>query len=77
MPIIGPDQLDNALAGMPWPARRWQTVAWADFNRASAQLREVLRHLPDNTYANVDELINTMAAIEQRADAFPVRLSGD
>ena len=56
MVIICREQLDHALAGMPWPARRWQTAAWADFNCASGQVREALRHLPDKTYANIGDL---------------------
>jgi hypothetical protein len=77
MTIISREELDHALAGMPWPARRWQTAAWADFNCASGQLREALRHLPDKTYAHIGDLINTIAAIERRAEAFYVRSSAD
>jgi hypothetical protein len=73
MMIISRDQLDHALVGMPWPARRWQTAAWADFNCASGQVREALRNLPDNTYANIGDLRDTIAAIEQRAEASDVR----
>lgn len=67
MSIINGAELAHALAGMPYPARRWQTVAWADYNCASSQLREALRHLPDRTYVSLNQLIDTITAIERRA----------
>jgi hypothetical protein len=71
--IISEAELVHALTGMPYPAHRWQLVAWADYNCASSQVREALRHLPDRTYASLSQLIDTIAAIERRAAAISGR----
>ena len=71
MAIISGEHLAHALAGMSFPARQWQAVAWADFNCASAQVREVLRHMPDRNYGSAEEILVTLAAIEQRAATLP------
>jgi hypothetical protein len=63
--IISGSQLAHALAGMPYPARRWQTLTWADFNCASDQVRDALRRLPDKTYSTPRELLEALAAIER------------
>lgn len=69
MTLLETDQLQHALAGMAYPARRWQMVTWADHNCASGEVREALRHLPDRRYASFDELISLVAAVERRAAA--------
>lgn len=65
--IMSELELAHALTGMPYPARRWQLVAWADYNCASSQVREALRHLPDRTYASPKQLTDTIGAVERRA----------
>jgi hypothetical protein len=50
---------------MVYPARRWQTIAWADFNCTSEQVRNALRGLPELTYADFDEVVDTLRAIER------------
>jgi hypothetical protein len=65
--IMSEFELAHALNGMPYPARRWQLVAWADYNCASSQVREALRHLPDRAYASPKQLTDTIGAIEYRA----------
>lgn len=62
---IAEEQLAHALAGMVYPARRWQTIAWADFNCTSDQIREALRELPERTYADFGEVVDALRAIEQ------------
>lgn len=64
MTVISGEQLAHALAGMQFPARRWQTAAWADFNCASAQLREAVRGIPDQTYTSFEEIMKAMAVVE-------------
>jgi hypothetical protein len=61
------DQLAAALAGARYPAHRWELVTWADLNCAPDQLREALRHLPDECYRDRDELRDTFAGVEYRA----------
>lgn len=69
MATISGEQLEHALAGKPLPARRWQTVAWAEFNCASEQVLEALRHMPDRTYASIYAIKATLTAIERRETA--------
>lgn len=72
-------QLSSALEGVPFPARRWQLAAWADWNCASSEMREALRHVPDKLYAAPEELADlfdevdrrTAAAVEQCSPAGP------
>lgn len=60
------EQLEYACAGVPFPARRWQLVAWADWNCASTELREAFRHLPDQLYTGTDQLLGLFEAIRRR-----------
>ena len=69
MVTISGELLAHALAGMPFPARRWQTMAWAEFNCASEQVREALRYMPDRNYTTLSEIVETLTAIEQREAA--------
>jgi hypothetical protein len=51
-------------------------VMWADFNCASNETREGLRHIPDQEYANPRELIEVLEAIERRAFAIQKQSPG-
>jgi hypothetical protein len=43
-----------ALAGMPFPGRCWQLIAWAEYNGAPQITRDLFRRLPeDTTYHNL------------------------
>jgi hypothetical protein len=43
-----------ALAGMPFPGRWWQLIAWADYNGAPQVTRNLFRRLPEETtYRNL------------------------
>jgi hypothetical protein len=52
MPNLEARNLDYVLAGMTYPARYWQILAWADYNCATSKLRKALWQLPDKTYVN-------------------------
>lgn len=60
MADINGGQLTHALVGMPYPARRWQTVTWAESNCASQQLLEALRELPNKTYDTIYEIMDAL-----------------
>lgn len=49
--------LDYVLAGMAYPARYWQILAWADYNCAGSKLRKALWQLPDRTYLNQQAIV--------------------
>jgi hypothetical protein len=63
--IINEEELAHALTGMVYPARRWQTIAWADFNCTSEHVRNALRELPELTYADFREVVEILRAIDQ------------
>ena len=63
--IINEEQLAHALADMVYPARRWQAIAWADFNCTSEQIRNALLELPELTYVSFGEIVETLRAIDQ------------
>lgn len=65
-------QLDHALTGMPYPARRWQLLGWADFNCASRKLRDVLAGVPDRVYKSKRDVVEVIAAagkLREEADS--------
>jgi hypothetical protein len=51
-------QLLHALAGMPFPARRWQLVSWAVHNGASHLVLARLHALPDRLYRDRADVLN-------------------
>lgn len=57
MPNVGSYDINHALAGMAYPARYWQVLAWADYNCASSNTRNALWHLPVKTYLNLTEIV--------------------
>jgi hypothetical protein len=67
MTLLSACQLNDALAGMPYPARRWQMVIRAELNLASSEVQEVLQHLPDQEYTSLRELIEMLEAVGHRA----------
>jgi hypothetical protein len=63
MPNLYARNLDYALAGMVYPARYWQILAWADYNCATGELRKALWRLPHKAY--VDQRAIVAALSEQ------------
>jgi hypothetical protein len=57
---INGNQLTHALGGMPYPARRWQTVTWAEYNCASEEVLEALRYLPNKIYSSIYEIMDAL-----------------
>ena len=53
---INEDQLVQALRGMPYPARRWQLLSWADFNGAAWMVIPTVSALPEREYADFEEV---------------------
>lgn len=62
-------ELASAVDGVPFPARRWQLVAWADGNCATPALREAPRLVPDRAYVSLADLAEFFDAVEQREAA--------
>jgi hypothetical protein len=56
------EQFAAALAGISYPAQRWQLVTWADFNAASAETCARLLALPERAYRSLADVISALAA---------------
>lgn len=56
----------NALAGLRFPAMRWQLIAEADYYGADALTRDELTELPIQSYPDLAAVISTLAAIRPR-----------
>jgi ABC-type transporter Mla subunit MlaD len=56
--MLGPyiNQIAQALVGMPYPARRWQILAWAEYNGAGSPLRMALLEIPEKSYGSLGEI---------------------
>lgn len=44
-------QIAGALAGIRYPAQRWEIVAWAQYNGASPRMVEALLSTPEGVYS--------------------------
>jgi hypothetical protein len=58
---MSPGLVESALAEMPFPARRWEIVTWAEFNGAVPALVTALSCIPDWTYTDA-RMVHTAAA---------------
>ncbi|ANY09032.1 hypothetical protein AFB00_25330 [Pseudonocardia sp. HH130630-07] len=56
------ENLRRVLAGLHWPAYRWQVIAEAEAWGVSGMLRNQLAPLPDGRYPSVDALVATLVA---------------
>jgi hypothetical protein len=63
------DLVESVLAGMEYPARRWQLVTWAEFNAAALPVIDALLALPDTTYTCADDVVRAA-----RNDSEPINL---
>jgi hypothetical protein len=55
-------QVAAALAGVVYPARRWQLLAQADHYGADVHTRAELSRLPEGLYPDLATVIATIAA---------------
>ncbi|HEX3647409.1 MAG TPA: DUF2795 domain-containing protein [Pseudonocardiaceae bacterium] len=60
------------LAGLDFPARRWQILAQADFYGADIVTTLRLRRLPpDQSYRDLGEVLETLARTARPSEAVP------
>jgi hypothetical protein len=57
---ITAEQIASALAGMPYPARLWQIVTWAEYNAASLMVMDTLHRLSERTYFRPQEIVDAL-----------------
>jgi hypothetical protein len=61
---LNDEQIIVALAGMPYPARLWEIVAWAQFNGAWPAVIDPLFALPDREYVSADDIRQAVHAAQ-------------
>jgi hypothetical protein len=66
--MFSAEQIAHACDGVPFPARRWQLVAWAEWNCASSELCEAFRHLPGDLYTSSGQLVELFESVRRRAN---------
>jgi hypothetical protein len=49
--------VNSALAGLSFPARRWELVSWAEFNAASGVVVDALMALPDRAFFGANDIV--------------------
>jgi hypothetical protein len=56
------DQVAAVLAGMSYPARRWEIIAWAEYNGASRVMLDALLQIPEHAYSWPHEIADALVA---------------
>jgi hypothetical protein len=64
----------QVLAGLIFPAHRWQVIAQAQYYGAGADFLRALDRLPTRSYRNIGEVLAQLA--EFASENRPARLSG-
>ncbi len=54
-------RLRQVLQDVPFPAERWQLVAWADHYGADATTMQELRSLPARQYLSIEHVLHRVA----------------
>lgn len=54
------------LAGLPFPARRWQVLAEADAWGASGPIRHLISGLPEGCYRDLDTVVDVLRMLHGR-----------
>jgi hypothetical protein len=54
-------RLRAAIAGLRYPCRSWEILAWADYNGVDAEMRRALWALPDRQYPDLITVARAMA----------------
>ena len=58
---INSERFRSALAGLRFPAERWQIVAWANDYGANAFTMDDLHNLPRRSYRDIRDVIDAVA----------------
>ena len=55
--------MSPVLDGLTYPAQRWQILVQAELYGAATTTKDVLRRLPQGSYADTGEVTRTVAAL--------------
>jgi hypothetical protein len=57
---LGTEQVAGPLAGIAYPARRWEIVAWAQYNGASPMMTEMLLAIAEREYPGPTQIARAL-----------------
>lgn len=69
MTYLNDAQVEGVLTGMPYPARLWKIVAWAEFNGACPAILNPLYTIPDRDYSCAHEIVAAICAGGEQTSA--------
>ena len=55
------DQVDSVLAGMTYPAQRWELLTWAEYNGSGRVIMDALDAIPEGRYCGPAEVVAAVA----------------
>ena len=64
-------RLRQVLQDVPFPAERWQLVAWADHYGADATTMQELRSLPARQYLSIEHVLHRVADPARQVESDP------
>lgn len=53
-------QIEGVLIGMPYPARLWEILTWAEYNGAGPVILNALHTLPEQAYTCADAVVDAI-----------------
>lgn len=68
MPEFTVERVAAAVAGVSYPARKWELLAWADHNGVGTEMRRALWALPRGMYRGLAEVVAAVAATSRQGE---------
>ena len=59
-------QMRSVLAGMSYPAFRWEIIVWAEYNGAGPSVLDALHEIPRRVYAGSEEVLAAVMGSERQ-----------
>jgi Protein of unknown function (DUF2795) len=66
---VDAELIASVLAGMPFPASRWEIVTWAEFNGAAWPIIDVLADLPDRRFHGSQDIAAEVAGVRKEPES--------
>lgn len=60
------ERIAAAVVGVRYPARKWELLAWADYNGADTEMRRALWALPGGVYRSLAEVAEAVVSTSRR-----------
>lgn len=59
---LSTEQVDSVLAGMTYPAQRWEVLTWAEYNGAGRVILDALYGVPEQRFTQAEDIVRAVAA---------------